>query len=147
MSFFRRVAGLKAYHHFSAQSGDGVVHVRKCSDSPVETSDLHKLLDNSMAEVIKPVGLSAKRQWYLHEQIRQFYPEQVKDIHVVCPQPQTPKDMSNQAGPSGLQAEVSEVTPPAKKGVGDQEKGQFSGKPLRRAREARGKTSRGKGVI
>ena len=97
-----------------------------------------------MAEVIKPAGLSAKRQWYLHEQIRQFYPEQVKDI--VCPLPKTHKDMTNEAGPSGLQAEVSEVTPPAKRGRRSRKRAAFRKAP-EASKRGKGKTSRGKGVI
>ena len=55
---------------------------------------------------ITPEGLPAKRQWYLHDQIREFCRDDTKDL--VCPLPTVPKPAAD-----GLDTVVSE--PPLKR--------------------------------
>ena len=113
--YFRRLGGLKSYHHFSVQSDElGVVRVRKSSHSLEEKFNLHKTHpDDSMPEVLKPAGLSVSRQWYLYDNIRQFCSEQTRDI--VCPLPQTPKgEPQMEAGLSGLQEQCVSQPPVVK---------------------------------
>ena len=48
--------------------------------------------------VVAPSGLSLERQWYLHSQIREYCPDEVRDE--VCPQPLTP--LSSTTTPSTI---------------------------------------------
>ena len=43
---------------------------------------------NDFPQSITPSGLSLERQWYLHDRIRDFCPEDCRDL--VCPEPLTP---------------------------------------------------------
>jgi hypothetical protein len=82
--YFRKLAGISNYHHFSMDSGNpGVVTARRYVDSEKETFELLKktvdssvLTDGSILpkEVI-PAGLSAERQWYLYDKIREHIPD------------------------------------------------------------------------
>ena len=44
----------------------------------------------TLPDEIPPPGLTLERQWYLYNKIREFCPDNTKDI--VCPLPQTPLD-------------------------------------------------------
>ncbi len=78
----------------------GAVYSKERADVTAETC--HELLKqgatfddrNELPEVITPAGLSAQRQWYLHDKIREFCP--VADRDVTCP---VPKPTSRQGTP------------------------------------------------
>ena len=80
-------------------STPGCVFVLEHSDSPEIKIDLFKVPWNPLQEelpaVVPPKGLSAKRQWYLHEQIRPFCPENDKDSLSTSHCPQTRKQTRN----------------------------------------------------
>ena len=74
---FRKLPGIKKYHHFTlSASKPGVVTLKGYADSPSTTFSL--LCDDwtpaadEMPPVISPSGLSAERQRYLFNQIREF---------------------------------------------------------------------------
>ena len=86
--------GISKMQHFRFTADHpGYVFVKSSSDSP-ETKI--KLLKDTtwkpdkhvLPEVITAPGLSVERQWYLFNKIREFCPDEVKDL--VCPQPATP---------------------------------------------------------
>jgi hypothetical protein len=90
---FRRQAfdGTKSLHHlvFTA-SMPGIVQVRTESDAPVrrisalKNNTTWKPSPNIMPNEILPPGLSRERKQYFFDKIREFCPEESKDI--VCPQ-------------------------------------------------------------
>ena len=112
----KKITGIKTYHHFRmSSSAPGCVFVKEHSDSSEVKIDLLKEPWNPSAdelpEVVPPKGLSAERQWYLHEQIRPFCSEEDRDT--VCPLPAVPKPGSRQGTPALENAD--EVTPPPSK--------------------------------
>ena len=50
-----------------------------------------------LPEVITPRGLSADRQWYLYDEIREFCPGYCQDV--VCPLPEVERTRSWQSTP------------------------------------------------
>ena len=88
--------GISKMQHFRFTADHpGYVFVKSSSDS-LETKI--KLLKDTtwkpdkhvLPEVITAPGLSVEQQWYLFNKIREFCPDEVKDL--VCPQPATPLD-------------------------------------------------------
>jgi len=86
--------GISKMHHFRFTSDHpGHVFVRNSSD---DTERKIKLIKDiswqpsklNLPEQIIPPGLSLERQWYLHNKIREFCPDNVKDL--VCPLPAMP---------------------------------------------------------
>ncbi len=96
--YFKRQAfdGIKSLHHLVFTSDKpGQVLTRKTSDG-VETT-LHVLnkanlgwkpSPDTMPAAIQPDGLSRERQRYLFDKIREFCPEESRDI--TCPYPNAP---------------------------------------------------------
>ena len=89
---FKKLTGIKQYHHFRFdKSSPGAVYLRVHSDSVEEKRILVK--DPSwkpdatdLPPLIQPTGLSLDRQTYLFEKIRDFCREDTKDL--VCPNPE-----------------------------------------------------------
>ncbi len=117
---FRKFEGIKKYHHFRFHSSmPGVVFARIHSDTAEEevkllkdepwTPDLTELPDQ-----VFPKGLSAERQWYLFDKIRQFCPEQDQDV--TCPKPTVAMPRSRAGTPTNMDDEV-EVSLPTDDGV------------------------------
>ena len=87
--------GISKMQHFRFTADHpGYVFVKNSSDAKTETKikllkdmswNPHK---NFLPEQITAPGLSLERQWYLYQKIREFCPDEVKDL--VCPQPATP---------------------------------------------------------
>lgn len=94
-TYYKRQAfdGIKAFHHLVFEENKpGQVIVRHVSDG--EETVLNILTKahlqwkpdcNELPNEIKPPGLSHERQSYLFDKIREFCPEEHKDI--VCPNP------------------------------------------------------------
>ena len=110
-SFFattmRKYTGIKNQHHFRFTASDpGAVYIRRqCSDEDEERFVLLK--KNSLRwqphpsiypQQVHPKGLSAERQWYLYDSIREFCPEASQDV--TCPLPDVPKPGSRAATPA-----------------------------------------------
>ena len=113
--FAMKIPGIKKLHHFQVTaSSPGKVFVREWFDSPEVALDLLKEPREPDADelpmLIAPHGLSAERQWYLHEQIRPFCPEEDKDS--MCPLPSVPKPGGSRQG-TPLPEEGSVEIPPS----------------------------------
>ena len=94
---FKRFVGIKSYHHFRfVASEPGVVYARKHSDTPEVKVNLLRGPwspdPNEYPTQTIPKGLSAERQWYLFEKIREFCPED--DMDVTCPILTVPRQQS-----------------------------------------------------
>ena len=100
---FKKLSGIKKGHHFRFPSSEpGVVYTKERADDNTEVR--HNLLkdgatcdDTELPDVIEPAGLSAQRQWYLYDKIREFCP--VSDRDLTCPLPSVPKPTSRQGTP------------------------------------------------
>jgi len=102
--FFRKLPTISKYQHFSiCASNPGEVTVRKNADAPEEifqvlkqNAKLEALVEGKPPEII-PEGLSAKRQWYLYDNIRMHIPDQVsKDMTAPLPNVKKPKTAKQQ---------------------------------------------------
>ncbi|XP_050401008.1 uncharacterized protein LOC126817880 [Patella vulgata] len=97
--FFRKMPGIKKYHHFRFDSNHpGMVFRKLYADSEEEIFNL--IIDSSVVphnekpDIIPPPGLSAERQLYLYQKIREFCRVETRDIS--CPLPQAlppPQDL------------------------------------------------------
>ena len=87
----RKMKHIKKYQHFSISAATpGSVSMKLESDTQEETASLiigttWTPSDGDIPHVVHPAGLSLERQWYLHNQIRQYCPEEARDV--VCPKP------------------------------------------------------------
>ena len=88
------IKGISTYHHFCmSRNAPGCVFVRRSSDDcETKINILHdsswKPSINNMPPLITPPRLSLEHQWYLYNKIREFCPDQAKDL--VCPMPSQP---------------------------------------------------------
>ena len=81
------IKGISRYQHFRASSSDpGFVFVQSARDE--EETKINILKDFSwepsiskMPPLIVPPGLPLERQWYLHNKIREFCPDEAKDMY------------------------------------------------------------------
>ena len=90
---FRKLQSIKKYHHFRFSSDNpSSVFLKVHGDSEEKEIAFLKSdwdpRDSTGPNVIQPPGLSPELQWYLYERIRQFCPDNTKDI--VCPLPSVP---------------------------------------------------------
>ena len=101
-----KVTGIKKLHHLrftSASPGCAFVKERAGSEE-VKRCFFKKDAENWKPEpdqlppVLPPAGLSLQRQWYLHDKIREFCPDNVKDI--TCPKPAGEAEGNTQSSPS-----------------------------------------------
>ena len=105
-SHFRRLDGIKQYHHFRFERDHpGVVFLKKTAEAEEEQRVLLRVLWNpspvDKPSLIVPPGLSHERQKYLYEKIREYCREDVRDI--VCPEPtivHQPPDITTEQTPS-----------------------------------------------
>ena len=84
----KKLKGIKKYHHFSITSTTPrSVCVKIESDSDEEhiallTDHTWAPSQHNLPAVVVPSGLSIERQWYLHNHIAEYCPEEVRDV--VC---------------------------------------------------------------
>ena len=110
----RKLKHLKQFHHFStSSSAPGSVEVGVESDS--ESEQVSLVMDNTweptvqqLPATVPPSILSLKRQWYLHNTIRMYCPEEVHDE--VCPLPLTPLSHSTTSASSATTPTSSTTT-------------------------------------
>ena len=110
---FRRIPHIKRQHHFTITSdSQGFVALKEYSDSEEVKFKLLKHdwspSATELPPVIPPPGLSAERQWYLYDSIRNYCPDYCKDV--TCPLLDVPKPRSS-APPSPTRAPVEEESP------------------------------------
>ena len=118
----RRIPGIKKLHHFRCVSSEpGVVYVKEQADTTERKITLLKSTTwspdpNTLPPVVPPKGLSAERQWYLFDSIREFCSDSDKDI--TCPLPDVPRPTSSAPGtPARVVPATGEadVEPPSKR--------------------------------
>lgn len=109
----KKLVGIKSFHHLRFSSAHkGSVFVRETSDGPeVE----YKLLKNEwsptatdLPECNTPSGLSANRQWYLFNKIREFCPEEAQDV--TCPKPGVPEPSAAETTASSTTSRTATTT-------------------------------------
>ena len=99
----KKISGIKKLHHFRFPSSEpGVVYVKVHSDDAEVKIDLMKKNawhpePSLLPSQITPKGLSNERQWYLFDKIREFCPEQDRDV--TCPEPTVPRPTSRAGTP------------------------------------------------
>ena len=88
------IKGISKFQHFRmSRSAPGYVFVRTGSEDPEKSMKIIRDTTwqpsrNTMPPLINPPGLPLERQWYLYNKIREFCPDEAKDI--VCPLPSQP---------------------------------------------------------
>ncbi|XP_071053768.1 uncharacterized protein [Onthophagus taurus] len=87
--FYKPLIGITQYHHFIISSNS--VKVRQFADSEetIEFKLLQQPVNDLMPNIIKPVGLSLERQWYMYNNLREL----VSDIAKVDDVAPLPKQM------------------------------------------------------
>ena len=90
-TFYTKVKGIKKLHHLRFDSAfPGYIFTKERAGSTEEKRSLLKVSSwspsvDELPPVLHPSGLSNQRQLYLFEKIREFCPEDLKDI--TCPRP------------------------------------------------------------
>lgn len=94
-AYFKVIPNITRYHHFRLDSKEnGIIIVKKNIDSKDEKIDLTKgknfvdLKEKTLypETILHSTGLSAERQWYLYDHIREHIPSE-NDKNKTCPQP------------------------------------------------------------
>ena len=96
--YFTKLPALKCYHHFKF-TNDGMVGCKKTINSPEVSVNILKKsasVKSTLPNVIQSPGLTPKRQWYLHDSIREYVSDKFKDT--VAPMPAVPKPTSADDG-------------------------------------------------
>ena len=88
--FFKKLPGVKGYHHFRfSKDAPGRVYCKRYADSEEVEFDLlkdqTKLPPYTLPPVIKPLGLDLERKNYLYKEIRQFC--KPDSANLVAPKP------------------------------------------------------------
>ena len=96
--FFKRIKSIKAFHHFTIDSDSpGQILLRKTCDSPITKEqhlrNLAVIPSSDLPPIIAPIGLSRERQWYLYDKIREYCPEECKNL--TCPLPVCPRPVTS----------------------------------------------------
>ena len=90
---FKRITGIKQYHHFRfSSSHPNQVFLKE----HVDTEEIALVINKNnwrpdptqLPDVLQPRGLSIERQWYLFETIRPFC--EVESRNIACPEPEVP---------------------------------------------------------
>ena len=88
MPYLKKVTGIKKLHHLRFKSASpGCVFVKERAGSEEvkrcflkkDTTDWKQESDE-LPPVLPPAGLSLQRQWYLHDKIREFCPDNLKKL-------------------------------------------------------------------
>lgn len=105
--FFRRIKSIKTYHHFyleQATLGRGDILLKENNESTVtiwkHLRQTSVTTTDDLPTIVTSNGLSAERQWYLFEKIREYCPHDSRDR--TCPLPTVPKPSSSRNTPEPL---------------------------------------------
>lgn len=116
----KKITHIKKYHHFRCDSSKpGILFVKVHADTEEEEFDLMKSSPpwcpdpTELPSVVPPKGLTADRQWYLHDYIRPFC-EKDSDKDSTCPLPSVPKPNSRPGTPA-RPTPVGDSEPPTKR--------------------------------
>ena len=117
----KKIAGIKKYHHFRYDaSKPGLGYVKEHANTAEMEIDLMKTIlrwspdPQELPSVVLSRGLSAERQWYLHDSIRPFCP--IGDKVTTCPLPNLPKpDSACCTHARETQQPVDNLEPPTKR--------------------------------
>ena len=116
--FSKAVKGIKQYHHFSfSHQAQGVVMATTHAEGPTQILPVlvgdAGVIPHAPPPQVQSPGLSAYRQWYLFNSIRDFCTDDTKDI--MCPKPTEP-----QPGPA---PPTRQIAAPLPQGEADPEGG------------------------
>ncbi len=82
LKFFKLIPNILKYHHFILHKDNiGNVEIKETVDGNKQTIDIRKSKNINIigfSQEIYPTGLSAERQWYLYEQVRQHIQDSQK---------------------------------------------------------------------
>jgi len=98
-AFCMKVKGIKKLHHLQFDSASpGYIFVKERAGSTEVKRYILKVKSwspkaDQLPPTLPPSGLSNQLQWYLYNKIREFCPENLKDI--TCPQPSAPLEASS----------------------------------------------------
>ena len=113
-SHFRKIPQIKKQHHFTfSRTNNGKVSLKEFNDS--EEVKFKMLKDDwspsatDLPAVVTPSGLSAERQWYLFDSIREYCPETCRDD--ACPLPSVPRP--RQSAPPSPAMSITDMEPPS----------------------------------
>lgn len=103
---FKKMTSIKKYHYFRFSSSEpGVVYTRVHCDMEEEKHFLLKKASqpwcpnpSEYPSLVPAKGLTAERQWYLFDSIRQFCPEEDRDI--TCSESSLPRPRSRAGTPA-----------------------------------------------
>ena len=110
---FRAIKNIKQLHHFTFSSVPSALGSVSCQVDTLAEEEVHRILSdipdsatlNALPPVIRPVGLSPERQWYLYENIRPLVPEYAQST--LCPRPTCDRRTFTQAQSERKAAECS----------------------------------------
>jgi hypothetical protein len=86
LQFFKKIAGIKQYHHFEMHAGSpGKVKCKVFASSDTIEHIVSTNIPLGMPAQLIPGGLSASRKAYLYKEIREFCTPRTQDL--VCPKP------------------------------------------------------------
>ena len=115
-AFCTKITGIKKLHHLRFDSAHpGFIFVKEKAGSTEVKRSILKVKSwspkaDQLPPVLPPAGLSSKRQWYLHDKIREFCPDNFKDV--TCPRPSAPlENLSPSRSPSPAPPPPSSSTP------------------------------------
>ena len=99
MYFCTKVKGIKKLHHLWFDSpSPGYIFMKERAGSTEVKRYILKVKSwspkaDQLPPILPPSSFSNQRQWYLYNKIREFCPENLKDI--TCPQPSAPLEASS----------------------------------------------------
>src|SRR6266498_4214578 len=96
LKFFKPISNILKYHHFILHKDNiGNVKIKEIVDENKQTIDIRKSKNINIigfSQEIHSTGLSAERQWYLYEQVRQYIQDpQKQDEYYPLPSISKPK--------------------------------------------------------
>ena len=115
---YKPLPGIMSKHHFRFDAAHpGMVFYKDKPDSHESSLQLCKTMPAALPTTppaaVTPFGLSAQRQWYLHDHIREFVPDVHKDI--LCPRPLVEKPTPAPAASQPSSSRKSSGGPSAKR--------------------------------
>ena len=113
--FYKKIPGLKKYHHFIFDDSPKVTVKLDSSDPGCKVAmyDVRPVFPAELPNIIPAPGLPNKRQWNLYKDIREFVCDDMKDT--VCPKPSEP--LEKEPAPKPSTSKAKPVAAPKRKKV------------------------------